>query len=168
MCRHSADTKTSSMPNISEKIVSALPTPEKGNKLHYFSGATLQGKKAPSGFAVRVTAAGTKSFVWFHRVSGRPYLETIGRWDENGKGGSMTVLASIIAAKARAAEVADKTADVRPERTRRMQDGDKPAGETVGSVLDAYVAYTERAGKLRSVGAIKSAFNRLVKPRIGA
>ena len=41
---------------ISEKIVAALPAPAKGNKLHYFSGASLQGKKAPSGFAVRVTS----------------------------------------------------------------------------------------------------------------
>jgi integrase len=153
---------------ISEKIVAELPAPQSGNKLHYFSGATLQGKKAPSGFAVRVTAAGTKSFVWFHRVNGRPYLETIGRWHESGGGGSMKVLAAINKAKRRAAEVADRSADPRPERTRRDEDGDKPAGETVGSVLDAYVAYTERAGKLRSIGAIKSAFDRLVKPRIGA
>jgi len=63
---------------ISEKIVAELPAPPAGNRLHYFSGATLQGKKAPSGFAVRVTAAGTKSFIWFHRVGGRPHLETIG------------------------------------------------------------------------------------------
>ena len=47
------------MQAISEKIVAGLPSPATGNKLHYFSGATLQGKKAPSGFAVRVTAAGT-------------------------------------------------------------------------------------------------------------
>jgi hypothetical protein len=58
--------------SISEKIVAALPVPATGNKLHYFSGATLQGKKAPSGFAVRVTSAGTKSFVLFNRIKGKP------------------------------------------------------------------------------------------------
>src|SRR5580704_4566471 len=89
-CRHE-DPMT-----ISEKVVAALPIPPSGNKLHYFSGATLQGKKAPSGFAVRVTSAGTKSFVWFHRVAGKPYLETLGRWDENSKGGDLTVLSAIV------------------------------------------------------------------------
>src|SRR5580704_17198485 len=86
------------MPAISEKIVKDLEAPTKGNKLHYFSGATLQGKKAPSGFAVRVTATGTKSFVLFHLVNGRKYLETMGRWDENAQGGTLTVRDAIIAA----------------------------------------------------------------------
>jgi hypothetical protein len=57
---------------IRERIVASLPVPASGNKLHYFSGATLQDKKAPSGFAVRVMSAGTKAFVWSHRVNGRP------------------------------------------------------------------------------------------------
>ena len=55
---------------ISEKIVEKLPIPDAGNKVHFFSGSTLQGKKAPAGFGVRVTAGGTKSFVLFHRVDG--------------------------------------------------------------------------------------------------
>jgi len=58
------------MQTISEKIIGNLPAPATGNKLHYFSGATLQGKKAPAGFAVRITAAGTRSFVLFHRTNG--------------------------------------------------------------------------------------------------
>jgi integrase len=28
---------------------------------------------------VRVTKAGTKAFVWFHRMAGKPYWETLGR-----------------------------------------------------------------------------------------
>ena len=59
---------------ISEKIVEKLPIPDAGNKVHFFSGSTLQGKKAPAGFGVRVTAGGTKSFVLFHRVDGRWYI----------------------------------------------------------------------------------------------
>jgi len=43
---------------ISEKIVEALPIPERGNKLHHFPHARLQGKECPVGFAVRVTANG--------------------------------------------------------------------------------------------------------------
>ncbi|THD50413.1 MAG: DUF4102 domain-containing protein, partial [Bradyrhizobium sp.] len=111
---------------ISEKIVGNLPTPAVGNKLHYFSGATLQGKKAPSGFAVRVTAAGTKSFVWFHRVDGKGYLETLGRWDANQGGGTLTVRDAIVQADKLAKDLRNgRREDPRPERTRRLQDGDK-------------------------------------------
>lgn len=155
------------METISEKIVAALPVPPSGNKLHYFSGATLQGKKAPSGFAVRVTSAGTKAFVWFHRVAGRPHLETLGRWDENSKGGSLTVRDAIVAAQKRARAVRDG-ADARPDRTRRLQEGDRPAGETISGLLDKFVArYVEKEAKLRSADSIRDTLDRLVKPRIG-
>src|ERR1700736_2571256 len=127
---------------ISEKIVGNLPIPPKGNKLHYFSGATLQGKKAPAGFAVRVTAAGTKAFVWFHRVEGKGHIETLGRWDENASGGTLTVREAIVKCTERAKAVArgvDKdgqAVDPRPDRTRRMEDGDKPAGMLIGGHWD--------------------------------
>lgn len=169
---------------ISEKVVAGLPVPAKGNKLHYFSGATLQGKKAPPGFAVRVTAAGTKSFVFFHRVSGKGYLETLGRWDANAQGGTLTVRDAIVKCDERAKAVARGTdrkgnaVDPRPERTRRMQDGDHPAGLMIGGdwneegpqkdpgLLDLFI---ERYAKknLRSAGMIEQQFRRLVKPRIG-
>lgn len=153
---------------ISEKVVAALPIPPSGNKLHYFSGATLQGKKAPSGFAVRVTSAGTKSFVWFHRVAGKPYLETLGRWDENPKGGDLTVLAAIITADKRAKAVRQTDADPRPERTKRLEEGDKPAGETVGDLLEKFAKrYVDKDAGLRSSAAISRTFERLVKPAIG-
>lgn len=170
---------------ISEKIVAALPAPPTGNKLHYFSGAAVQGKKAPSGFAVRVTAAGTKSFVWFHRVAGRPHIETLGRWDANAGGGTLTVRDAIVKCDERAKAVAkgvDKSGqavDPRPNRTRRLQDGDKPVGLLIGGdwkgeaddqkapgLLDLFV---ERYAKknLRSADMIEQQFRRLVKPRIG-
>jgi integrase len=156
------------MAAISEKIVESLPAPAKGNRLHYFSGATLQGKKAPAGFAVRVTSSGTKSFCWYHRVGGKPFLETLGRWDENAKGGGLTVLQAIIAAKDRADAIRNDRADPRPERTRRIEDADKPKGETVGEMLDEYLdRYATKERKLRSVGEIRSVFERLVKPAIG-
>ena len=86
------------MPAISEKIVEKLPVPAAGNKVHFFSGAALQGKKAPAGFGVRVTAGGTKSFVLFHRADGRKFLETLGRWDANAQGGTLTVRDAIVRA----------------------------------------------------------------------
>src|SRR3984893_2462703 len=116
------------MAEISEKIVANLPAPDKGNKLNYFSGTTLQGKKARSGLAVRVAPAGTKGFVWFHRVNGKGHWETLGRWDENAGGGSLTVRDAIVKcgerakAGARGVDRKGNEVDPRPERTRRVQD----------------------------------------------
>jgi integrase len=153
---------------ISEKIVGSLPTPAAGNKLHYFSGATLQGKKAPSGFAVRITAAGTRSFVLFHRFDGKPYWETLGRWDANQGGGTLTVRDAIVRADKLAKDLRNgRREDPRPERTRRLQDGDKAADGTVSTLLDVYIARYLKAGKLRSAGMIEAQLERLVKPKIG-
>jgi integrase len=154
---------------ISEKIVGSLPTPAAGNRLHYFSGATLQGKKAPSGFAVRVTAAGTKSFVWFHRVDGKAYWETLGRWDANAQGGTLTVRDAIVRADKLAKDLRNgRREDPRPERTRRLQDGDRPDGLDVAGMLDRFIErYAEKEAKLRSADQIKATFDRLVKPAIG-
>jgi integrase len=155
------------MQTISEKIVGNLPIPPKGNKLHYFSGATLQGKKAPSGFAVRVTSAGTRAFVWFHRANGKPYWETLGRWDENAGGGTLTVRDAIVAAQKRAKAVRDG-ADARPDRTRRLQEGDRPKGEIVSGLLDKFVErYARKEAQLRGADQIEATFDRLVKPKIG-
>jgi hypothetical protein len=55
--------------------------------------------------------------------------------------------------------------DPRPQRTRRLQDGDKPEGGTVTNLLDDYVK--RGATNLRSAEMIKYQLDRLVKPRIG-
>jgi integrase len=151
---------------ISEKIVAGLPAPAKGNKLHYASGLTLQGKKAPSGFAVRVTAAGTKAFVWFHRVSGTGYTETIGTWEGNPTGGDYAVRAAIVEADRRAKAVRDRAEDPRPERTRRLDEANQPSEKNIAGLIDMFMTrYVE--GKLRSERIIKQSLDRLVKPRIG-
>lgn len=177
------------MPAISEQIVKALPAPAKGNKLYPFSGASLQGKKAPAGFGVRVTAAGTKSFVLFYRANGKKYLPTLGRWDENPGGGALTVRDAIIKAAELAKAIATgKQEDPRPARTKRLQDGDKPTGLLIGGawkdekeieagepqtqmqpgLLDIYVArYVRKEAKLRTADQIKKTLGRLVAPQIG-
>ena len=157
------------MQTISEKIVAGLPVPTTGNKLHYFSGATLQGKKAPSGFAVRITAAGTRSFVLFHRSNGKPYWETLGRWDANPQGGTLTVRDAIVKADKLAKDLKNgRREDPRPERTRRLQDGDRPDGLDVAGLLDRFIdRYVEKEARLRSGDQIKATFDRLVKPAIG-
>jgi integrase len=128
----------------------------------------LQGKRAPSGFAVRVTAAGTKSFVWFHRVKGKPFLETIGTWERNPSGGTYSVRDAIIEADRRAKAVRDRNEDPRPERTRRLAEKQTPAGETIADLLDAFHdRYVVKEKNLRSALLIKQTFDRLVKPKIG-
>lgn len=160
--------------SINEKIVGKLPVPERGNKVHFFSGATLQGKKAPAGFGVRVTASDNRSFVWFHRVNGKKHLETIGTWRGSPGGGTLSVLEAIDDCNKRTKEIAagvDKhgnKVDTRPDRTRRMQDGDKATGLTVSGMLDKFsTRYVEKEARLRSADQIKDVFERLVKPAIG-
>jgi integrase len=171
---------------ISEKIVGNLPTPTKGNRLHYFSGATLQGKKAPSGFAVRVTAAGTRSFVLFHRFNGKPFWETLGRWDENPQGGTLTVRDAIVKADKLAKDLKNgRREDPRPERTRRLEDGDNPEGLKIGGAFDPDASEEDREQKhpglldmfverycrkekvLKSADQYANTFRRLVAPDIG-
>jgi integrase len=154
---------------INEKSIAALPAPARGNKVYWCGGATLQGKKAPSGFGVRVTAAGYRSFVWEHRIAGRAHRETIGTWVGNTGGGEYTVLQGIIAARHRADEInrPGSVADPLPARTRSIKDGRQPIGKTVANVLDEHLKlYVDK--KLRSAQAIRSIFARLVTPVIGA
>jgi integrase len=161
-----------SMPAISEKIVERLPVPEAGNKVHFFTGAMLQGKEAPAGFGVRCTAGGSKSFVWFHRVDGRKHLETIGQW--NPKAGGLTVyqaIAKCIDRRKAITKGVDKDGndvDPRPKRTALDEDGDRPEGLDVAGLLDLFVErYLGKEKKLRSADQYKDAFERLVKPEIG-
>lgn len=174
------------MQPINEKIVAGLPVPDTGNKVHLFSGSTLQGKKAPAGYGVRVTAGGTKSFVLFHRHDGKKFLETLGRRDENPQGGNLTVRDAIIKADKVAKDLKNRRReDPRPDRTRRLEDGDKPEGLTVGGafdpeadeadreqkqpgLLDMFVdRYCRKEKALRSADQCASTFRRLVAPDIG-
>ena len=98
---------------------------------------------------MRVTAAGTRSFVLFHRFNGKAYWETLGRWDANQGGGTLTVRDAIVRADKLAKDLRNgRREDPRPERTRRLQDGDKPADGNVSGLLDTYIARYLKAGKL--------------------
>src|SRR5712691_3111272 len=66
------------MDQLTEATIRGLPTPAKGNKIFYFPEAARQGK-APVGFAVRVTAAGARSFLLCYRDAAGDHRATIGR-----------------------------------------------------------------------------------------
>ncbi|MGJ4908856.1 tyrosine-type recombinase/integrase [Bradyrhizobium sp. HKCCYLS2033] len=116
-----------------------------------------------------MTAAGTRSFVLFHRVAGKGYLETLGRWDENAQGGTLTVRDAIVRADKIAKDLKNgRREDPRPERTRRLEDGDQPKDQTVGAMLDDFVErHVKRAAGLRTADTVERTIDRLIKPRIG-
>jgi integrase len=152
LCGHTADTRD--VTRLSEETVKRLPVPPTGNRITYFAGAMIQGAKAPRGFGVRVTAAGARAFVLNYRLRGREYRYTIGGWPD------WSALKAVRAAR-----------DLR----QRVDSGENPlddripppATATVASILDDFVARHVRTLRKRTADEYVSAFNRLVKPRIG-
>src|SRR5947207_7174547 len=72
----------SAAPQVNEAIIRALPIPEKGNAVHWFAGAKVEGKDLPRGFGVVVTAGRVKSFIVNYRIGQKQRRITIGRWPD--------------------------------------------------------------------------------------
>jgi integrase len=141
---------------LNEETVKRLQAPPSGNRITYFAGAKIQGAKAPRGFGVRITAAGARAFILNYRLRGREYRFTIGAWPD------WSALRAVREARSLRQRV-DRGENPLDDRTR------PPATKTVSSVLDDFITryVRNRAKPLRSADIIESAFNRLVKPRIG-
>src|SRR5258706_13461595 len=142
--------------SLSEETIKRLRAPAKGNSITYFAGATIQGAKVPRGFGVRVTASGARAFILNYRLRGREHRFTIGAWPD------WSALKAV------------REARILRQRVDRGEDPLKdrapiPTTKWVSSVIDdfmtRYVRNKERP--LRSADQIQSAFDRLVKPRIG-
>ena len=141
---------------LSEEIIRQLQPPARGNRVTYFAGATIQGAKAPRGFGVRVTAAGVRAFILNYRLRGLEYRYTIGAWPD------WSALKAVREAR---------------NLRQRVDRGENPLDDrasssgaaTVASVLDDFIVryVRNRNQPLRSADEYESAFNRLVKPRIG-
>jgi Arm DNA-binding domain/Phage integrase central domain len=143
---------------LSEETVKRLPAPDTGNRVTYFAGATIQGAKAPRGFGVRVTAAGARAFLLNYRLRGREHRFTIGAWPD------WSVLKAVREARNLRQRV-DRGENPIEDRA------PSPATAAVASILDEFVARYVRNPKQplreRTADEYESAFNRLVKPRIG-
>jgi integrase len=143
---------------LSEEAVKRLPIPDKGNRVTYFAGATIQGAKAPRGFGVRVTAAGARAFVLNYRLRGREHRYTIGAWPD------WSALKAVRQARDLRQRI-DRGENPIADRT------PSPATASVTNVIDEFVARYVRNPKQplrkRTAAEYESAFIRLVKPRIG-
>ena len=143
---------------LSEETVRRLPVPDKGNRVTYFAGATIQGAKAPRGFGVRVTAAGARAFVLNYRLRGREHRFTIGAWPD------WSALKAVRQARTLRQRI-DRGENPIADRT------PCPATASVASVIDEFVARyvrnTKQPLRERTAAEYESAFKRLVKPRIG-
>jgi integrase len=143
---------------LSEETVKRLPVPDKGNRVTYFAGATIQGANAPRGFGVRVTAAGARAFVLNYRLRGREHRFTIGAWPDWS---ALKAVREARNLRQRIDRGENPIADRIPS----------PATASVASLLDEFIARYVRNPKQplreRTADEYESAFNRLVKPRIG-
>ncbi len=141
---------------LSEETIKRLPVPATGNLITYFAGATIQGAKAPRGFGVRVTAAGARAFILNYRLRGSEHRFTIGAWPD------WSALRAVREARNLRQRV-DRGENPLEDRA------PPPKTKTVSNVLDDFLTrYVRNKEKpLRSADHIESAFNRLVKPRIG-
>jgi integrase len=142
--------------SLSEETIKRLRTPAKGNSITYFAGSTIQGAKAPRGFGVRVTASGTRAFILNYRLRGREHRFTIGAWPD------WSALKAVREARSLRQRV-DRGEDPLKDRA------PIPTTKSVSSVVDDFMTrYVRNKEKpLRSADQIRSAFDRLVKPRIG-
>jgi integrase len=144
------------MIRLSEETVKRLPVPDRGNRVTYFTGALIQGSKAPRGFGVRVTAAGARAFILNYRHRRREHRFTIGAWPD------WSALKAVREARNLRQRV-DRGENPVEDRTPPL------ATASVASVLDDFVARHVRNKNqpLRSADEYESAFKRLAKPRIG-
>jgi integrase len=138
---------------LNEETLKALPAPERGNRIHYFPDAVIQGQRAPRGFGVRVTAGGAKSFVLNYRVKRRECRITLGRWPD------WSCVRAVRAAREMRIRI-DQGVD--PLEDRKAA----PGTSTVAAALAQFVTEYARP-RLRSAAEYEVAFTRLVVPAIG-
>src|SRR4051795_1139213 len=142
--------------SLSEDTIKRLRAPVRGNSITYFAGATIQGAKAPRGFGVRVTASGARAFILNYRIRGREHRFTIGAWPDWS---ALKAVREARNLRQRVDRGEDPLADRAPI----------PADKSVSRVIDDFITryVRNKESPLRSADQIQSAFDRLVKPRIG-
>lgn len=155
---------------LNETAIAALPAPVKGNRLHYFAGAVIQGGTVPRGFAVKVQANGVRTFVLRYAMAGADRLFTIGRV------GDWTCLNAVKQART-LRQAIDRGED--PLAARARATARASGQDTVKAICEEWAR--RKAGMKRDAGgnatfsgALRSApervrtFERLVYPKLGS
>jgi integrase len=144
---------------LNEAAIKALPIPDKGNRVHYFAGAMLQGVTAPRGFGVRVTTGGGKSFVLNYRLRSREYRFTIGQFPD------WSALRAVREARELRQRV-DRGENPLDDRAPPvLAEAPKTVADVIGDFLKRYVR--SPAGPLRSVKEYERALLKQIAPVIG-
>jgi integrase len=144
---------------LNEATVRELPKPERGNKIHYFAGAMLQGVPAPKGFGVRVTANGARAFVLNYQLRGREYRYTIGAWP------TWTALIAVKEARALRKRI-DKGENPLDDRAAPAAAAPIETPKLTGEVIEDLIK--RHVSTLRTARSVESALRRLVLPAIGS
>lgn len=142
---------------INEQIVKSLPTPESGNKVHYFPDAILQGKRAPAGFGVRITSKGVRAFILNYRIRGQEFRYTIGRYP------TWSVLAAVNEAR----DLRQRIERGENPLDSRSQLPPIPSADTFSAVIDNFIKRHINKQDLRSKGEYVRILDRYVRPRLG-
>src|SRR5439155_167753 len=144
--------------SLNETMIEALPVPSKGYKLHYFAGYAVDRYPVPVGFAVRVMATGTKSFLLCYRDTKGEHRNTLGQYPA-------VRLERAVREAAKLRGLVENGAEVVPAKI-AAEEQRAPAAKvvTVNDVLDDWL---KRHADLRSYQHHESAFRRHVRPAIG-
>jgi len=131
-----------------DRFVRVLPAPASGNRIAYDHG-----RDAVKGFGVRVTAAGTKSFVLNYTAAGRERRMTIGGYPTW----------TVAAAREQARSLRRKVDSGEDPLEAREAERD---AATVTQLCDRYLA--EHASRKRTGEGDRSMIERFVRPRLGS
>jgi integrase len=140
---------------FNESEMKKLPVPGKGAKTYPFAGAILQGKQAPAGFNVRVTANGIKSGLMRYRHKGVERFFTFGTWPD------WSCLAMVEEAR-RLRQRIDRGEDPAGERVVALE----AAKDTFKAIFDTYMARDGKA--LRTAKWRQQVADRLILPALGS
>ncbi|WP_018952495.1 tyrosine-type recombinase/integrase [Thioalkalivibrio sulfidiphilus] len=136
------------MPTLTDTLLRRLEPPAKGKRIIFDDH-----RDAPRGFGVRITSAGTVTFLLRYNVNGRDRLLTIGQWPKPW---------SLAAARKQAHDFRkqiDAGHDILEER---RADRDEP---TLSDALSRYFA--AHVDKLKSGPAIRATLERYLVPPLG-
>jgi integrase len=136
------------MPTLTDTFLKRLQAPAKGKRIIFDDH-----RDAPRGFGVRITAAGTVTFVMRYNANGRDRLLTVGQWPKPW---------SLTAARKQAGGLrkeVDAGTDILAERRADRQE------PTVSDVLVRY--YRAHVDRLRSGPAISATMGRYLVPALG-